>query len=358
MTGTPKRATLNDIARRLGVSRAAVSFAMNDRPGVSEELRQRVRAMASEMHYRPNSAALALNGARVDVIGLALNRPARTLGTEAFFPELIAGIQAGLSETHTGLQTLMVTSLEEELDAYRAWHAMSRVDGVILIDPRRQDERTKLLGELDLAAVQIGSHPSTIASIPSVWIDDHAVATNLFTKLYTLGHRRIAHVMGPLDFEHTDLRRSALRECAARFDAEVPISVETDYSAEQAAAATRDLLHRGGSPTALVYDNDVMALAGLRVLQEEGVAVPREVSIASFDDSVAMRLVRPSITALTRDTYALGTLAARTLMQLIGTDDLVPSVAAEPPVLSVRESTAPCGPECADRQTQASKTSI
>jgi len=342
MSGTRKRATLNDIARQLGVSRAAVSFALNDRPGVSQELRDKVRAVASELHYRPNSAALALNGARVDVIGLALNRPARTIGTEAFFPELIAGLQAGLSETHTGLQTLMVTSLEEELDAYRAWHSTGRVDGVILIDPRRDDARTTLLDELGLAAVQIGSHPSTRPAVPSVWIDDHAVATALFTELFALGHRRIAHVMGPLDFEHTELRRRALHECSARFGSETPLSVETDYSADQATVATQELLRRPERPTALVYDNDVMALAGLRVAQEEGVAVPGDVSIASFDDSIAMRLVRPSITALTRDTYALGALAARTLTQLITSDQPVPSVPAEPPVLSVRESTARC----------------
>ncbi|TGO04621.1 LacI family DNA-binding transcriptional regulator [Serinibacter arcticus] len=339
-SGPRRRATLSDIAQRLGVSKAAVSFALNDRPGVSAELRERVLAVAAELHYRPNSAALALGGSRVDVIGLVLNRPARTLGTEAFFPELMAGIQAGLSATHTGLQTLVVPSLAEELDAYRVWQSTHRVDGVILVDPRRDDERVALVEELGLPAVQIGSHPSRQPGVPSVWIDDHAVATRLFAEMFALGHRCVAHVMGPLDFEHTELRRRALRDCAQRYDAPSPVSAETDYSAEQSAAATRELLARAERPTAIVYDNDVMALAGLRVLQEEGVAVPGDVSIASFDDSVAMRLVRPSITALTRDTYALGELAARTLMELVGGDDAVESVPALPPTLSVRESTA------------------
>jgi len=94
-------------------------------------------------------------------------------------------------------------------------------------------------------------------------------------------------------------------------------------------------------PTAIVYDNDVMALAGLRAAQERGVRVPEEISIASFDDSIAMSLVRPSITAMTRDTFALGELAARTLMRRIDADDTVPSLPATPPVLSLRESTAP-----------------
>ncbi|GLJ79981.1 LacI family DNA-binding transcriptional regulator [Microbacterium imperiale] len=341
MTTPRKRATIADIARRLGVSKAAVSFALNDRPGVSTDLRERVLAVAAELRYRPNSAALALGRARVDVIGLVLNRPARTLGTESFFPELMAGIQAGLAETHTGLQTLVVASLDEELAAYGTWQSAQRVDGVIVVDPRRDDARIALLDELGLPAVQIGSHPSDDPLIPSVWIDDHAVATALFDTLFELGHRRVAHVMGPLDFEHTELRRAALRECAGRYRAPEPRSVETDYSAEQSAEATRSLLQDGGRPTAIVYDNDVMALAGLRVAQELGVAVPADLSLASFDDSIAMRLVRPSITALTRDTYALGELAARTLMDVIATAGPVSSVPAMPPTLSARESTAP-----------------
>ena len=336
-----KRATLVDIARQLGVSKAAVSFALNNRPGVSPELRERVMRVAAELRYRPNSAALALGSSRVEVIGLVINRPARTLGTEAFFPELMAGIQAGLSETHTGLQTLVVSSLGEELSAYEAWRGAHRVDGVVVVDPRRDDERVALLSELGLPAVQIGSHPSSAADIPSVWIDDHAVATDLFSMLFEQGHRRIAHVMGRLDFEHTELRRQALHACSHRFPGAVPQSVETDYSAEQAARATADLIEGSARPTAIVYDNDVMALAGLRAAQERGVRVPEQISIASFDDSIAMTLVRPSITALTRDTFALGELAARTLMRRIDADEPVPSVPAVPPLLSVRESTAP-----------------
>ncbi|WP_156761728.1 LacI family DNA-binding transcriptional regulator [Microbacterium karelineae] len=340
MESQRRRATLNDIARRLGVSKAAVSFALNDRPGVSQELRARVLEVAAEMHYRPNSAALALGSSRVDVIGLVINRPARTIGTESFFPELIAGIQAGLTATHTGLHTLVVSSLEEELAAYEAWQSAHRVDGVILVDPRRQDARIPRLTELGLPAVQIGSHPSADSAVPSVWIDDHAVATALFAQLFELGHRRVAHVMGRREFEHTELRRRALRECAEAFEGAVPASIDTDYSAQQAAQATRDLLARDDRPTAIVYDNDVMALAGLRVVDEFGIDVPSDLSLASFDDSVAMQLVRPSITALTRDTYALGELAARTLMTRIDSDDPVPSTAALAPTLSIRESTA------------------
>lgn len=336
-----KRPTIEDIARRAGVSKGAVSFALNNRPGVSPATRQRILDIAHELNWRPNSAARALGQSRAGVIGFVLNRPARILGTETFFPELLSGIQLGLSPSRTALHMLVVSDLDEELETYREWWHAHRVDGVIVIDPRTADPRVDLLEELGLPAVQIGSHASHDSGVPTVWVDDTEAARTLFGYLAALGHRRIAHVAGTAAFEHTLLRTQALQECLAQFELEWAHSTATDYSAPAATAETRRLLSRKKRPTAIVYDNDVMAAAGLRVAHEMGVAVPQELSIASFDDSLMMRLVRPSITTLTRDTVELGELAARTLLELLGAAGPVPSVPGPAPQLSVRESTAP-----------------
>ena len=95
-SGAP-RARIEDIAQRVGVSKGAVSFALNGKPGVSEATRQRVLAVAEELDWGPNSAARALSGAGTSVIGLVIARPAKTLGIEPFFAELTSGIQAALS---------------------------------------------------------------------------------------------------------------------------------------------------------------------------------------------------------------------------------------------------------------------
>lgn len=340
MATTNKRPTIGDIAKRAGVSKGAVSFALNDRPGVGPETRQRILEIARELNWRPNSAARALGRSRAGVIGFVLNRPARILGTETFFPELLSGIQLGLSPSRMALHMLVVSSLDEELEAYRDWWHAQRVDGVIVVDPRADDPRIALLEELGLPAVQIGSHASTDSAVPTVWVDDAEAARTLFGYVAALGHRRIAHIAGTAEFEHTVLRERSLEQCAAQFELDWAQSTPTDYSAEAAASETRRLLSQAMRPTAIVYDNDVMAAAGLRVAHEMGVAVPGRLAIASFDDSLMMRLVRPSITALTRDTVELGEVAARTLLELLG-DGSVSSAPGPVPQLSVRESTAP-----------------
>jgi len=343
----PRRPTIADIAARAGVSIGAVSFALNDRPGVSAETRERVRAIARELDWRPHTAARALSGARAGAVGLVLNRPARALGTESFFGDLLSGIQLGLRGPDTGsrpphvaLDLLVARSLEEELEVYREWWSGHRVDGVIVIDPREDDPRLRLLDEIGMPAVVVGSHPSAPGAAPSVWIDDSSAADTLFGYLHALGHRRIAYVAGPAEFEHTALRTRALAAFSAAVGLEAAETVPTDYSAGTAAAVTRDLLSRPVRPTVVVYDNDVLAVAGLGVAVEMGVAVPRQLSVASFDDSVMAQLVRPALTTLTRDTVELGERATRLLLDQLGSGEPLASRPGPPLTLSVRESTA------------------
>ncbi|MCE4027678.1 LacI family transcriptional regulator [Microbacterium sp. Au-Mic1] len=332
-----KRITIADIARLAGVSPGAVSFALNGRPGVSEQTRQRILDIAEEHQWQPSSAARALVGSRAGVVGFAVNRPARTLGTEAFFTDLIAGVQSALAQHGVALQLVVVSSIEEEMATYRRWRSANQVDGVIVIDPRDDDPRLALLPSLPLQAVVIGSSDSA-GDPPAIWLDDEAAAHALFDYLAALGHREIAYVSGPAEFQHTRIRADVLSALAAR--GVVGETLVTDFSPAAATSATRTLLSRASRPTAVVYDNDVMAIAGLRVAQEMGVVVPQALSVASFDDSVVTGLVHPSITCLTRDTFALGEQAAAFLLERIGSADPLPSRRGPAPALTIRESTA------------------
>ncbi|MDQ4213383.1 LacI family DNA-binding transcriptional regulator [Microbacterium capsulatum] len=332
-----KRTTIADIARLAGVSPGAVSFALNGRPGVSEQTRQRILDIAEAHQWQPSSAARALVGSRAGVVGFAVNRPARTLGTEAFFTDLIAGVQSALAQHGIALQLVVVSSIEEEMATYRRWRSANQVDGVIVIDPRDDDPRLALLPALPLPAVVIGSGDSA-GDPPAIWLDDEAAAHALFDYLAALGHREIAYVSGPAEFQHTRIRAEVLAALSRRDVAGE--TLVTDFSPAAATAATRTLLSRTDRPSAIVYDNDVMAIAGLRVAQEMGVAVPAALSIASFDDSVVTGLVHPSITCLTRDTFALGEQAAAFLLERIDAAEPLPARRGTTPALTIRESTA------------------
>lgn len=320
-----------------GVSPGAVSFALNGRPGVSDETRQRILDIAAEHQWAPSSTARALVGARAGVIGFAVNRAAGTLGTEAFFAELIAGVQGVLAPTRTAMQMVVVGSLAEEIDAYRRWRSARQVDGVIVIDPRDNDPRLSALRDIGLPAIVVGSRPSEPGHPAAIWLDDGHVARTLFDYLAAIGHRHIAYIAGPAEFQHTRMRTEVLLGLADR--GVVGEVLATDGSPAAAAVALRSMLSRAQRPTAVVFDSDVMALAGLRVAQEMRVAVPTDLSLASFDDSVVAELVRPSITCISRDTVALGADAAAFLLEQIDATAILPDRVGALPHLTVREST-------------------
>lgn len=334
------RPTIDDIARKVGVSRGAVSFALNGRPGVSEETRARILAAAEEMNWRPHSAARALGGARAQAAGLVIARPARTIGVEPFFAHLLSGLQAGLSARGVALHLLIVEDTDAEIEVYRGWAREHRVDGFIVVDLQVADRRIPVLEELGVPAVVLGG-PGRHGGLSSVWADDREAMVSIADYLAALGHTSIAHVAGLPGFRHTQRRIRALRDSAKRLGLAEVVSVATDFSDAEGAAATRALLSRAARPTAIVYDSDVMAVAGLGVAAEMGVAVPREVSVVAFDDSVLNRIVHPALTALSRDTFTLGERVAETLLATIEDPSNPLDVKTPTPRLTVRESTAP-----------------
>jgi DNA-binding LacI/PurR family transcriptional regulator len=334
----PKRVTITDIARLAGVSPGAVSFALNGRPGVSEQTRKRILEIADQHRWEPSSAARALVGARAGVIGFAVNRPADTLGAEAFFTDLVAGAQSALAAHRVAMQMVLVSSIDDEVDTYRRWSRANQVDGVLVIDPRDGDPRLAALTELGLPAIVIGSHASGADEPAAISLDDSQVAHSLFDYLAALGHRSVAYISGPAEFQHTRLRADVLNGLGPRgVTGDV---ITTDFSPTAAASSARQLLSRAEPPTALVFDNDVMAIAGLRVAQEMGLSVPRDLSIASFDDSTVAGLVHPSLTCITRDTFGLGADAAAFLLEQIDASERLEDRIGALPQLTVRESTA------------------
>ncbi|MCY0947825.1 LacI family DNA-binding transcriptional regulator [Streptomyces antarcticus] len=336
-----RRPTIKDIARQAGVSESAVSFALNDRPGVSHDTRARIRRVAEELGWQANSAARALSGDRSGAVGLVLARPAHTLGVESFFLQLVSGVQEALSAARTALLFQVVEDIDAECALYRRWWAERRVDGVLVVDPRTRDPRPELLERLALPAVTVGeAEPS--AGLSAVRADDAGAMAQVLDHLHGLGHRRIVHVAGLPDLAHTARRIESLRAQAARrgLGPGQVRSVVTDYSDAEGAAATRRVLAEPGPPTALVYDNDVMALAGLAVAAELGIPVPGRLSIVAWDDSALCRVTHPRLTALVRDTAGFGRMAAEELLAVLGGS--APRVReSERPRLEPRESTAP-----------------
>lgn len=332
------RITIADVAGRAGVSIGAVSFALNGRPGVSEETRQRILAVAREMGWSPSQSARSLAAARAFAFGLVLTRPAELLGADPFYPAFIAGTEAEMSKLGHALVLQVPADLEGETEAYRRLAAEGRVDGVFLSDVRHDDPRVRLLVELGLPAVTL-NRPDIWSPYPAVSLEGGPGIAAATQHLLDLGHTRIAHVAGPPHFLHTMRRRDAWSATLAAAGVPQGPMVVSDFTAAGGAEATKRLLAQADPPTAIVYGNDLMAVAGLAVAQESGFPVPGQLSVTGFDDMAVAAYVRPALTTVRTDPFEWGQVAARTLHQLVSTGG-APNSELGFPELVIRSSTA------------------
>jgi DNA-binding LacI/PurR family transcriptional regulator len=337
-----RRPTIADIARLAGVSKGAVSYALNDRPGVSDATRVRVREIASELGWVPNPAARVLSGARADAVGLVLSRAARSLGIDTFFLDFLAGLQSELAGRGVALLLQLVPDHDEAVRVLRRWWAERRVDGVLIMDMRDHDPRLAAVREVGLPALVVGG-PDGAAPLPCLWSDDAGAMAAAVGYLAALGHRRIARVAGPPQLRHTMVRTASFHAEAARLGLTETTVITPDPSDPVGVQVTRTLLCTAPRPSAIIYDTDVTAAAGLTVVNEMGLSVPADVSLLAWDDSPLCGLTRPALSAMSRDVTGFGVHAGRLLLDVVSGDQ-VGSVPSRSAVLTPRGSTAPPPP--------------
>jgi len=331
-----RRPRARDIAELLGVSETAVSFALNGRAGISDETRDRILRTVAEMGYTPNYAARALSGGGASTVGFVVARSPEDVGSEAFFLQLMSGMQAALSASDYGLLFQLVPDVDAEVAVYRRWKAENRVDGVVLVDLREDDPRPAAVAELGLPSVLAGG-PDPSGRLVSVAIDDVAAVELVLDHLVDRGHHRLGYVAGEPHLAHVARRIAAIERAAPQRGVTVSI-VPTDFSAVAGARAVAELMSRPQAPTALVFDNEVLAISGIDVVRALGRAIPSEVAVVSLEDSLICTATRPQVTALHRETHEFGRVVAEHLLAEIAGHGS-PSEQAPLPRLMVRGST-------------------
>jgi DNA-binding LacI/PurR family transcriptional regulator len=335
---TVTRVTIKEIARRAGVSKGAVSYALNGLPGVSEATRARVLQVAAELEWVPNRSARLLSAARSETLGLVLARSAKTLSDEPFYMGFVGGVESVLSERAYALALQVVPDLETEMATYRKWAAERRVDAVIVVDLRVDDPRIPLLRKLQLPAVLVGD-PALAGGLACVWTDSPTAMKAAVEHVAGLGHTTIARVAGPPDHGHVWIRDQAFAGVTERLGLTGTV-VHTDFSGEEGAAATRRLMAADARPTAIIYDNDLMAVAGLSVVNGLGLRSPDDVTLVAWDDSTLCRLTHPRLTAMHHDIVAYGAHVTQRLFELLEGAEPAAHLYSTPALL-VRESSGP-----------------
>jgi len=247
--------------------------------------------------------------------GLVLARTPRLFGIEPFYMELLGGIEGALAEVDRAVMLQVVADSTAELATYRRWAADRTVAAVVVVNLVEGDPRIDLLRSLGLPAAALA--PASVQlPVARVTVDGASAMREAVHELVALGHRRVARVSGPAALVHTRERDEAFAQACAAAGVEHVVAV-ADYTEEGGAEAAAALLARDPRPTALVFDNDVMAVAGARVAKERGLDVPRDVSILAWDDSALCRLASPPLSAMSFDVDALGRLVAAVVLELL-----------------------------------------
>jgi LacI family repressor for deo operon, udp, cdd, tsx, nupC, and nupG len=329
-----RRPTIADVARRAGVSAAAVSFAVNDRPGVSSGTRERILAAARELGWQPSASARALTEARTRAVGLVLARSVAQLEGDSFFLRFLSGIEAALTAADYALLLQIVPGdAAAALPAYERLAAAGRVDGFLLTDIEADDPRIALLAAAAMPVVLAGR---PFGSPPFPWLEtrhDEGIAPAV-AHLVELGHERIGFFSGQPDLEHQRLRETAWRASLA--EAGLSPGPRAHVVLDQHAAAVSLLREE---PTAVVCASDPLALAVCAAARSLGLSVPEDISVVGFDDSFLATFATPALTSVRVDYAEFGGAAAIALLAAIAGDP-PPAYSPSMPELVVRASTA------------------
>jgi DNA-binding LacI/PurR family transcriptional regulator len=325
LTQLSRRPTIADVARRAGVSQAAVSLAVNGRPGVGDETRARVLEAARELGWRPSASARALTEARTRAIGLVLERDPAHLEVDSFFVRFLSGVERALAPADYALLLQLVPpGGASATGAYQRLAAAGRVDGFLLLDVEVADARFAPLEAAGLPAV-IAGRPIADTPFGSVETEHGKGMTAAVEHLVELGHRRIAFVGGLAEHEHVQARLDCWRATLAGAGLEPGRVVHAEPSGVAADRALEE------HPTAVACTSDVLALAVVAAARERRLAVPEDVSVTGFDDSPLAALSSPPLTSVRVDYAEFGEAAAAALLAAIGGEpapDYAPSVPA------------------------------
>ena len=257
-----------------------------------------------------------LRGGERPVVGLVQRRAPFTAGLDPFRTEFLAGLEAEVTRSGGDVLLQLVADRDAELACLERWARLGGVRGVVIMDVVQDDPRLPLLEALGTPTVVLG-HADGPAGAAHVEVDDAAAMRTAVQALVDLGHRSVGRVAGPAELWHTRARTEAFDGTLAALGA-TGRSLDGDYTTQRGREATQELLTAAADrPTAVVYDNDAMALGGLEAAAELGLVVPDDVSLLAWDDSPPCQLAEPALSVVGRDVPALGAAAGRALLDLL-----------------------------------------
>jgi LacI family transcriptional regulator, galactose operon repressor len=331
----PQVITLKAVAQHLGLTPGTVSAVLNDSPSarsIPPETKNRIRAAAKELNYRPNFFARTLRNKRTYTIGVI----AEEIG-DSYSSPIISGIEQYLRKRDYFFLTVVHRHDQALLSRYSQLLSERGVEGIITVDTTVQEVPL-------LPTVAIAGH-KRLKGITNIVLDHKRAAVLALNHLKDLHHERIAFMRGnPISSDSMD-RWDAICQVAAEIgihvDPELTVQIDTDDPTPMLGYPfTKHLLARQKPFTAIFAYNDISAIGAIRALMEQGLRVPQDISVLGFDDIPGAAFHTPSLTTVRQPLNRMGEVAAQTLLDRIEGRKEYPSEIAIEPELVVRESTA------------------
>jgi LacI family transcriptional regulator len=309
------------VAKMAGVSSATVSRVVNNDSGGSPETAQKVKEIISKCGYVQNAVARNLKMAKTKIIGYLvpdIRNP--------FFPLVLAGIEQVCWER--GYDIILENTDEDIVKEKRAINALlrSRVDGLIadFVDPDSEDVR--MIEKMGIPLVLIDRKPANGKEADYVVIDNIGGISKLMEYLLGLGHRKIAMIHGPLTntpgAERLKSYYAELRRAGIEINGDY-VQNGMFYEEEGYACASR-LIRMKEPPTAIITANMTMTMGAFKALLDNSVQIPKDISLAGFDDFTLAAYLTPPLTVVDRPTGEMGKIAAELLLERIENKDAGP----------------------------------
>lgn len=327
------KVSIFDVAKKSGLSVVTVSRVLNNSTSVRQKNKEKVLQAMKELDYHPNASARSLASGKTGIIGLTL-----TTLHDTVFDAVVKEINVRLAENGYFLALSILEKADD--DSFRsAMFQEDRVDGVILLSPINADVFVMELKKRKVPFVILDNQQHKI-SAPSVVVNNFKGGYDATKHLIDLGHKEIAHIRGPEPFFSSRERERgylfALQEAGLEpFDI-----VKGEFTIRSGYLIARNWIELGRLPTAIFAADDFMALGAMDAFKNDGIRIPKDISVVGFDDQIYATEFRPNLTTVQIPYEQIGRQGVDILMESIKKPTRRNVTMEFDPQLVVRESTS------------------
>ncbi|MED0686430.1 LacI family DNA-binding transcriptional regulator [Anoxybacillus ayderensis] len=337
--------TIYDIAKKAGVSITTVSKVLNNYPDISDKTRKKILRTIEEIGYHPNSHARALMTKKYWTIGVVFIEALGVGIKHPFFSAVIESFRKKVGEL--GYDLLLLSPHAENGRKNYLDRLLSRgVDGIIVVSPQQFSKEIEELIDHDIPSVFIDINSKNVSVVSS---DNYYGSQLVIDYLYSLGHRKIAHIAGASETFAGSERLKGFLDAVKKYSLEIPKSYIVDggyFDVTGGEIAMNKLLALPERPTAVYVAGDMMALGAIQSIKKHGLSIPKNISVVGFDDIQLASLSDPKLTTIRQNTELIGMQAANILVEQINRKKKIPMNITVPVELVKRESV--CSPNMSE----------